>query len=250
MARAIRSNNRFDLIVVSTCIVLALAARALPDTMREPVATGMRRTFLAPLVMLQENAERGRQSLLQADAKQSYLDSLSVNLDEGRVSRGRERPAQKTDWTRISPALGVRSAEALTVAEFETRTTMILSAGSRAGVSRLSPVIAPEDSGWRRRPGRSDDEPRHVVDASGFPRQCDVTGRHCIRNRAGAPHRSDGRLSDRAAWRSVQSDAQARRADRQLGVGRCLAAGNPNRNGAPGVKTSEGGRAPTCCSRR
>ena len=55
MARALRSNTRFDLIVLSTCIVLALAARALPDTLREPVATGMRRTFLAPLVMLQES---------------------------------------------------------------------------------------------------------------------------------------------------------------------------------------------------
>ena len=79
MQRTLRSNTRLDLIVLSTCIVLALAARALPDTLREPVATGMRRTFLAPLVMLQESAERGRQSLLQADAKQSHLDSLSLN---------------------------------------------------------------------------------------------------------------------------------------------------------------------------
>ena len=58
MQRTLRSNTRFDLIILSSCIVLALAARALPTTMREPVATGMRRTFLAPLVMLQERAER------------------------------------------------------------------------------------------------------------------------------------------------------------------------------------------------
>ena len=79
MARAIRSNTRVDLIVLSTCIVLALVARALPNTMRDPVATGIRRTFLAPLVLLQERAERGSQSLLSADAKQTYLDSLSLN---------------------------------------------------------------------------------------------------------------------------------------------------------------------------
>jgi hypothetical protein len=47
--------------------------------MRDPVATAMRRTFLAPLVMLQERSERGRQSLLQADAKQASIDSLSLN---------------------------------------------------------------------------------------------------------------------------------------------------------------------------
>ena len=70
MARAVRSNNRIDLIVLTTCVVLALAARALPNTMRDPVATGMRRSFLAPLVMLQERSEKGRQSLLSADAKQ------------------------------------------------------------------------------------------------------------------------------------------------------------------------------------
>ena len=43
MARAIRSNTRVDLIVLTTCVVLALAARALPNTMRDPVATTMRR---------------------------------------------------------------------------------------------------------------------------------------------------------------------------------------------------------------
>ena len=79
MQRTLRSNTRFDLIILSTCVVLALVARALPDNMREPVATGMRRTFLAPLVMLQETAERWRQSVLSADAKQQYLDSLSLN---------------------------------------------------------------------------------------------------------------------------------------------------------------------------
>ena len=80
MARAIRSNTRFDLIILGTCIVLAFAARALPETMREPMATGMRRSFLAPLVMLQESAERGRQSLLQAEPKQAHLDSLSLTF--------------------------------------------------------------------------------------------------------------------------------------------------------------------------
>ncbi|HMI55150.1 MAG TPA: rod shape-determining protein MreC [Gemmatimonadaceae bacterium] len=144
MARAIRSNTRLDLIVLSSCIVLALAARALPNTMRDPVATGMRRSFLAPLVMLQESAERGRQSLLQADARQSYLDSLSLNaMKAGSLET-------ENDRLRRLIGLGSRlrwgfvSAEALHGRGVRDETTVILSAGARAGVSRLSPVIAPE----------------------------------------------------------------------------------------------------------
>ena len=144
MQRALRSNSRVDLIVLSSCVILALVARALPTTMRDPVATGMRRTFLAPLVMLQERAERGRQSLLQADAKQAHLDSLSLNS----IKAG----ALETENERLRKLIGLGSqlkwgfipTEALHGRGVRDETTVILSAGSRAGVSRLSPVIAPE----------------------------------------------------------------------------------------------------------
>jgi rod shape-determining protein MreC len=144
VARAIRSNTRLDLIVLSACIVLALAARALPNTMRDPVATGMRRTFLAPLVLLQERAERGRQSLLSADAKQSYLDSLSLG------SMKAESLESENDRLRKLIGLGSRlrwgfiPVEALHGRGVRDETTVILSGGTRAGVTRLSPVIAPE----------------------------------------------------------------------------------------------------------
>jgi rod shape-determining protein MreC len=144
VARAIRSNTRLDLIILSACILLALAARALPNTMRDPVATGMRRTFLAPLVLLQERSEKGRQSLLSADAKQSYLDSLSLG------SMKAESLESENDRLRKLIGLGSRlrwgfiPVEALHGRGVRDETTVILSAGSRAGVSRLSPVIAPE----------------------------------------------------------------------------------------------------------
>jgi rod shape-determining protein MreC len=142
--RALRSNTRFDLIVLSSCVVLALAARALPNTMRDPVATGMRRSFLAPLVMLQERAERGRQSLLQADAKQAYLDSLSLNsVKAGSLETENDR-LRKLIGLGARIRYGFIPAEALHGRGVRDETTVILSAGSRAGVSRLSPVVAPE----------------------------------------------------------------------------------------------------------
>ena len=144
MARAIRSNTRVDLIVLTTCIVLALAARALPNTMRDPVATGMRRSFLAPLVLLQERAEKGRQSLLSADAKQTYLDSLSLNSMKAGSLEGENDRLRKIIGLGSRLRWGFVPAEALHGRGVRDETTVILSAGSRAGVSRLSPVIAPE----------------------------------------------------------------------------------------------------------
>jgi rod shape-determining protein MreC len=144
LARAIRSNNRLDLIVLTTCIVLALAARALPNTMRDPVATGMRRTFLAPLVMLQERSERGRQSLLQADSKQAAIDSLALNsMKAGSLESENDR-LRKIIGLGSRLRWGFIPTEALHGRGVRDETTVILSAGSRAGVSRLSPVIAPE----------------------------------------------------------------------------------------------------------
>jgi rod shape-determining protein MreC len=144
VARAIRSNTRLDLIVLATCAVLALAARALPNTMRDPVATTMRRSFLAPLVLLQERSEKGRQSLLAADAKQARLDSLSLDaMKAGSLEAENER-LRKVIGLGSRIRWGFVPAEALHGRGIRDETTVILSAGSRAGISRLSPVIAPE----------------------------------------------------------------------------------------------------------
>jgi len=144
VARAIRSNTRLDLIVLSTCVVLALVARALPNTMRDPVATTMRRSFLAPLVLLQERSEKGRQSLLAADAKQSRLDSLSLDAMKAGSLEGENERLRKIIGLGSRIRWGFVPAEALHGRGIRDETTVILSAGTRAGVSRLSPVIAPE----------------------------------------------------------------------------------------------------------
>ncbi len=144
MARPIRSNTRTDLIVLTSCVVLALAARALPNTMRDPVATTMRRSFLAPLVMLQENAERGRQSLLLADARQSHIDSLAMGSMKAAQLENENDRLRKTIGLGSRIRWGFVPAEALHGRGVRDETTVILSAGSRAGISRLSPVIAPE----------------------------------------------------------------------------------------------------------
>ena len=149
MARPIRSNTRTDLIVLTSCVVLALAARALPNTMRDPVATTMRRSFLAPLVLLQEHAEKGRQSLLLAEARQTHIDSLAMGSIKAAQLENENDRLRKTIGLGSRIRWGFVPAEALHGRGVRDETTVILSAGSRAGISRLSPVIAPEG---KRRP--------------------------------------------------------------------------------------------------
>ena len=144
MARPGRSNTRIDLIVLAVCLVLSIAARALPDTMREPVSTTMRRTFLAPLVMLQERSERSRRSLVLAEERTAISDSVSWKAMTAGTLEGENTRLRKLLGLGARVRSGFIPAEALHGRGIRDETTVILSAGSRVGVSRLSPVIAPE----------------------------------------------------------------------------------------------------------
>lgn len=144
MARALRSSNRADLIVLATCALLALVARGLPANLRDPIATSMRRTFLAPLVMLQERAEASRRSLLLDQQRTAVRDSLALKAmtvtsleNENDRLRGLIGLGSRIKW-------GFIPAEAIHGRGVRDVTTMTLTAGSNAGVRRLSPVIAPE----------------------------------------------------------------------------------------------------------
>lgn len=144
MARALRSSNRADLIVLGTCALLALVARGLPANLRDPIATSMRRTFLAPLVMLQERAEASRRSLLLDQQRTAVRDSVALKAmtvtsleNENDRLRGLIGLGSRIKW-------GFIPAEAIHGRGVRDVTTMTLTAGSNAGVRRLSPVIAPE----------------------------------------------------------------------------------------------------------
>lgn len=144
MARAVRGNPRIDLIILATCILLALAARTLPATMRDPIATSLRRSFLAPLVMLQGRAEMSRQSLLLAESKTAVRDTVSLQAMKAASLEGENERLRKLMGLASGLRWGFVPAEALHGRGIRDETTVILTAGSQAGVSRLSPVIAPE----------------------------------------------------------------------------------------------------------
>jgi rod shape-determining protein MreC len=145
VARAIRSTNtRIDLIVLGAAALFALVARGLPPNLRDPVASSMRRTFLAPLVMLQERAEASRRSLLLDAERTAIRDSVAL--------RAMTVTALENENERLRQLIGLGSrirwgfipAEAIHGRGVRDVTTMTLTAGSNAGVRRLSPVVSPE----------------------------------------------------------------------------------------------------------
>lgn len=145
MARAVRAgNSRIDLIVLAGAALLALVARGLPPNLRDPVASSMRTTFLAPLVMLQERAEASRRSLLLDDTRTAIRDSVSL--------RAMTVAALENENDRLRELIGLGSrlkwgfipGEAIHGRGVRDVTTMTLTSGSNSGVRRLSPVISPE----------------------------------------------------------------------------------------------------------
>jgi rod shape-determining protein MreC len=144
VARAVRSGTRVDTVLLVACCAMALLATVLPVNLREAIAGGLRRTVVAPLVSLQQQAERGRSAFLSREATTSRLDSVSLrNMQLARLEAENERLrallglGRKLQW-------GFVSTEALRgfpIGEDHLRT---LTVGSNAGVEAKTPVVAPE----------------------------------------------------------------------------------------------------------
>ena len=144
MARAVRSGTRVDTVLLVACCAAALLATVLPVNLREAIASGLRRTVVAPLVSLQQQAERGRSAFLSREETTSRLDSVSLrNMQLARLEAENNRLrallglGRQLQW-------GFVSAEALrsfAIGEDHQRT---LTVGSKAGVEAKTPVVAPE----------------------------------------------------------------------------------------------------------
>ena len=144
MARAVRSGTRVDTVLLVACCAAALLATVLPLNLREAIAGGLRRTVVAPLVTLQQQAERGRSAFLSREATTSRLDSVALrNMQLESLEKENERLrgllglGRELQW-------GFVSAEALRIADIGEEQSRTLTVGSRAGVESKTPVVAPE----------------------------------------------------------------------------------------------------------
>jgi rod shape-determining protein MreC len=144
VARAARFTNRFDAVLFGGCILLSLVSMVLPPNLREPVAGSLRRSLVAPLVRLQQGAERWRGAYLSAQREELRRDTLA--LAAARV------PTLEAENERLRQMLGLGSklqwgfipAQALQGRGRVEDFTITLSAGSNAGIRERSLVVAPE----------------------------------------------------------------------------------------------------------
>lgn len=144
MARATRSGTRVDTAVLAACIVASLLARVLPVDTRQAIAGPIRETFIGPLIQLQVQAERARGAFVSRDITAERLDSL--------VLRNAELRDMETENERLRRFLGLGArlrsgfiaAEALHRPEYGDAHTIVVTAGSSAGVVERSAVVAPE----------------------------------------------------------------------------------------------------------
>ncbi|MEX2178515.1 MAG: rod shape-determining protein MreC [Gemmatimonadaceae bacterium] len=139
-------SGRLDTIVFAGCAILAVVASALPTQMRDPVASGLRRTIVAPLVGLQTSAERWRAAWQESERRTLQADSIALRLAQGNALIVENERLRRLLGLGSRLAWGFIPAEALHMAgrAEDVMTTLTLTAGSKAGVTQYSPVVAPE----------------------------------------------------------------------------------------------------------
>jgi len=146
LANAARLSYRVDAGLLAGCVVLSLIAVALKDEDREPIASALRRSIVAPLVGLQRGAERWRNAWVSSAQYQTTIDSLSLRGSNSQAMRSENEQLRKLIGLGSRLEWGFVPTEALhsTAPSEDLVTTLTLTAGSTAGIKRYSPVVAPE----------------------------------------------------------------------------------------------------------
>ena len=146
MARAATLGGRVDTVVFGVCVAITLVLGGLPGPMRDPIASALRRTIVAPLVGLQRGAERWRAAWLESERRTLQRDSSGMRQARSQALEGENERLRRLLGLGSRLNWGFIPAEALHT-EGRTEdvvTTMTLTAGRLAGVTQYSPVVAPE----------------------------------------------------------------------------------------------------------
>ena len=144
MARTARHGSRADTALLIACVLLAFIARVLPANVRDPLASGLRRSVVSPFVAMHAQSELARNACKTYGTQTAARDSLV--LEAGAVH------ALQSENDRLRKLLGLGSrlrwgfvpAEALHDRARIEEFTLSLTSGSRAGIKPYSPVVAPE----------------------------------------------------------------------------------------------------------
>src|SRR5207247_8019885 len=106
----------------------------------------IRRSMVAPLVGLQQSAERWRAAWLESERRTLQRDTIYLQLAKAQALQVENERLRKLMGLGSRLAWGFIPAEALHTSgrAEDVITTLTLTAGSKAGVTQYSPVVAPE----------------------------------------------------------------------------------------------------------
>src|SRR5256885_11276672 len=138
-----RYTSRVDTLVFLGCLGLSLTAMSLPPAWRDPIASVMRQTILAPLLQLQRESELLRTSRSRFDAITAQRDSTALAatfLPELRAENQRLRGLLGLGQRLGS---GYVPAEVLHQAAPTDPLALVVSAGRLQGVRPLAAVVSP-----------------------------------------------------------------------------------------------------------
>lgn len=139
-----RRYSRRDTVLLLLCLGLSLLSLFAPGDRGQEIADTLRETVLAPLIWLQTHAEEGRTSRVrfrQVTAERDSSAYLAQFLPSLRAENERLRQLLRLSRRLSTPYV---SAEVLHQPQATDGRTLLLSAGSRDGVSPFNPVVAPE----------------------------------------------------------------------------------------------------------
>ena len=138
-----RYGSRADTVAFVACLVVALVTLALPEAIRAPLAAVMRRSVLLPAVTVESRVAASR-------AEREAVRRLRAERDSFALAAS-QVPELVTENDELRALLRVRgrlvngfvTAEVLHQAGLGDGLTLLLSAGRRAGIAPLAPVVSP-----------------------------------------------------------------------------------------------------------
>jgi len=139
--RAERYGSRADTAVFVACLLLSLAALALPEGLRAPIAGGLRRTVLYPFLTLQRRAAESAKAGERLTDLRAERDSLALTATFLPDLRAENQRLRGLLGLGARLGYGFLTAEVLHQAGITDGLTLVLSAGREEGVAPLSPVV-------------------------------------------------------------------------------------------------------------
>ena len=138
-----RYGSRADTAVFVVCLVLSLIILALPEALRVPIASALRRSVLLPVVTVERQAASSREQRQDVLALRAQRDSLALAADLLPDLRAENAQLRGLLQLRGRLGYGYIGAEVLHQTGLADGPTLLLSAGRREGVAPLAPVVAP-----------------------------------------------------------------------------------------------------------